>query len=300
MSNPSSFPSIANSIIEPIQLANNQMHQLFILRDDLIHDVISGNKWRKLHLVVERIAAENLTGIQTYGGAYSNHLLAVACAANLFEFKCKLVVRGEEHTCHSNKVLQFCHQMGAEIEFIRRSDFNRVKYTYGVGADGFLHIPEGGACKEGILGAMEIGERTYQFDIIALAQGTATTSLGVLLNSFEQSEIWVFPVIKGFLALEEMEKLAVRWGFEDIYATQQKRLKVFDSYHFGGYAKGLNKVVEELEVKFPDLTFPLDAVYTGKAFLGMNAELEKLNASKSVLFIHTGGYYFSELQKNLT
>jgi len=291
----SSFPSIDRSVIEPICLPQNKLgHQLFILREDLIHPIISGNKWRKLKYVFEHVKAHQFDGIISYGGAYSNHLVACAAAAKLHNISCMLRVRGEELTPNSNDYLSFCKNQGAELEFISRSDFQDVKHTYEqmeINGKYYFSIPEGGAHALGFKGCLEIVNQAMDYDFIALAQGTTTTSLGVLLSSSQDSEVWVFPVLKGFDTIQEMEVLAKTFDCELEWERNKHRLRVFSTYHFSGYGKGGYEVENALNKLHVKTHFDLDKVYTMKAFVGLLTELNQLDNSLKGLFIHTGGVF---------
>jgi len=291
MSKDSSLPSIDNSVIDRLPTLNNSIHELFILRDDLIHNIISGNKWRKLEMIINRVLSSNFLGITTYGGPFSNHVLATACAAKLYGIPCTLRIRGEELKPNSNNLLAYCASTGAKLEFLTRREYDVVKTSYGLDEYGLFNVPEGGACREGILGAMQLGDAAQNFDLVALAQGTATTSLGLLINSPSITEIWVFPVLKGFSSMLEMHALAEKTGFLTSFNLNKSRLRSFDNYHFGGYAKGRAMVMDQIKHCDLKISFPLDPVYTGKAFLGFLSELQKIKEPKKALFIHTGGCF---------
>lgn len=288
----SSVFSMINRRIDAFELLpNTQCHELFILRDDLIHQVVSGNKWRKLKYAFSYAKEHKLDGILTFGGAYSNHLVATAEACRMFGFTCNLIVRGEELNVNSNPYLQFCFQAGASMVFENRAEFNLQKHSQGirtVNGKSLLVLPEGGASNFGIRGAMEMVDPEEDYEIIALAQGTTTTSLGVLFNSNPATEIWCFPVLKGFDSRKEMKSLAVLTGYGEHWETQKHRVRVFPDYSFSGYAKK-NEVlvgfISEIRQKYG---LPLDNVYTGKSFYGLLNELTLLQRKK-VLFIHTGG-----------
>lgn len=286
----SSFPSIDKSVVDNISHLNNSRHQLFALRDDLIHPVISGNKWRKLKFAFDKVKQQGLTGIQSYGGAYSNHSIALACASHILGVACRIYIRGEELNEEANKVLKGCHSFGAQLHFLTRKQYQIQKLSYGVTEDNFLSIPEGGACIEGLKGVFEMGKRLKDYDVISVAQGTTTTSLGILLSTPVSSCIWVFPVLKGFNSLHEMEKLANQCGYLNEFQEQKHRIKIMDGYSFGGYAKGHSTLLNTLKNLGYQLPFPLDAVYTGKAFVGFMHESEKMKEASRMIFVHTGGY----------
>jgi 1-aminocyclopropane-1-carboxylate deaminase len=176
---------------------------------------------------------------------------------------------------------------------VERSEYQKLKNRDGTiffNGKKFLSVPEGGANRLGVEGCMNIVDPSDAYDIIALAQGTTTTSLGILLGSHPSSEIWCFPALKGFNALCEMEKLASSTGFLSEYNQQKHRLKIFDEFHYGGYAKKRDQVINELA----DISFNppilLDPIYTGKAFLGLLSVIRRNDFSKKkILFIHTGG-----------
>lgn len=291
----SSFPSIDLSVIEPVNIPQNTHgHQLFILREDLIHPVISGNKWRKLKYVFAYVQAHKFDGIITYGGAFSNHLVACAAAAKLHGIHCVLKVRGEELIPSSNEYLSFCKSQGAELHFIGRSDFKEVKHTYGpidIHGKSYFSIPEGGAHVLGLKGCQEIVNQSMDYDFIALAQGTTTTSLGVLLSSSPDSEVWVFPVLKGFDSIQEMQALAQRFECEEEWELNKHRLRVFSNYHFSGYGKGSHEARQALSEFQVNMHFDLDNVYTIKAFVGLLTELKQQHNALKGLFIHTGGVF---------
>ena len=294
MSN-SSFPSIDKSVIQSINpQGNNVGHELFILREDLIHPIISGNKWRKLSHNVERVKNDKLAGIISYGGAFSNHLLALACACDIYQIPCVLYVRGEELNVTSNACLSFCNKKGAQLKFLSRAAYSREKHTDGpVNRDGdiWLSIPEGGANHLGLKGCMEIIDPSMDFDIIALAQGTTTTSLGVLLGTKKNTEIWGFPVLKSFNSLQEMEDLSKYCQVFEQWQEAKNRLKIFPNYHFAGYAKGQNAVNNQIKSYKLEDSIKFDPIYTAKAFIGMMEELKAISEPKRVLFIHTGGEF---------
>jgi 1-aminocyclopropane-1-carboxylate deaminase/D-cysteine desulfhydrase-like pyridoxal-dependent ACC family enzyme len=229
-----------------LPLLNTEPLQLFVKRDDLIHQEISGNKLRKLQGNLEAAQKAGFRQILTFGGAYSNHLLASAAAANALGFQIIGRVRGEELNAQSNMLLKHCAQLGMQLEFISRSSYQAQKHQSGLH---HLHdqatwvIPEGGANPEGLLGCAEIYQEAVaqnnnqHFDLICLAQGTTTTSLGILAALPPSTKLLVIPVLKGFDSISEMQALAL--------AAQQnphtahlhfplQQVHVLDNFHHGG------------------------------------------------------------------
>src|SRR3954467_9988327 len=112
-------------VYSPVHQIKNQLFdqkgiEVYLKRDDLIHPIISGNKWRKLKYVLKKARAENKNHLVTFGGAYSNHLLATAAAAASFGFLSTGIVRGEEV---SNDHLFLCKLHGMHLMFTDRESY---------------------------------------------------------------------------------------------------------------------------------------------------------------------------------
>ena len=264
--------------------------ELFVKRDDLIHPEISGNKIRKLNYNLKYCQEHNLEGIVTYGGAYSNHLLATASAGNLSGIKTIGRVRGDELNEFSNDLLQRCYVLGMKLEFLERSEYSTQKYFSGVleiDKKSFLSIPEGGANELGVLGCKEIiDELPCDFDYYFLAQGTTTTSIGLAQSIPENSKLIVVPVLKGFDSKAEMKAIIGATKFDLI----DEKLIVLKEFHFGGYAKSNDELMAFISDFNKQNIFEIEHVYTGKAMFALVQFLISNNVkNKKVLFIHTGG-----------
>ena len=225
---------------------------MFVKRDDLIHPIISGNKIRKLKFNLKEALRNECKAIITFGGAYSNHLIASAAAAKELGIPVIGKVRGEELTSDSNPILRHCHELGMKLEFLTRSDFTAQKHQSGlVQLDGsrYWFIPEGGANIEGIQGCTEIvTEMDQDYDYYVVAQGTTTTSLGLLKSIPENAKLIVVPVLKGFDVQKEMRHLLQD---DMLFEKLRSKLLVMDSYHHGGYGKSsaaLDSFISELSM----------------------------------------------------
>ena len=284
---------IKRSFTERFNISNiNKANvMLFVKRDDLIHPEVSGNKFRKLKYNIEKAKAKNCQSIITYGGAYSNHLLAVAATGLLENIKTIGVVRGNELNESSNKLLKRCAELRMKLSFIDRVQYKLKKYRNGIEQTEtqlLYHIPEGGANIEGVLGCRDIiTETDNDYDYIFVAQGTCTTSLGIYMAMSPRSTLVVVPVLKGFDSLMEMKKLA-----EKVNARLDlDRVEVLADYHFGGYAKSsidLDQFVHSFNGQYQ---FKIEPVYTGKVMFAMQSYLSKVKGNKKALFVHTGGLY---------
>jgi 1-aminocyclopropane-1-carboxylate deaminase len=286
-----------------LPLANNNALKLFVKRDDLIDPFISGNKLRKLEGNLMAAKDAGAAQIITFGGAYSNHLLASASAANALDIPIIGKVRGEELNENSNPMLLKCHQLGMALNFINRSNFKESKYQSGLSIEQdkpTWFIPEGGANPEGILGCTNIyteavaQNNNQHFDAVFLAQGTTTTSLGILASIPPTTQLFVVPVLKGFHSLHEMQALAEKAKQNPLTAQLHfpfEQVKVLDQHHHGGYAQTSPELDAFISAFNETKQFPIEPTYTGKVLHALNAQLPYLQG-KNVLFIHTGGVFF--------
>ncbi len=268
---------------------NNQNNILFIKRDDLIHPDVSGNKWRKLKWNLVSAMNHNCKLINTYGGAYSNHLLAVASIGNKLGLKTRGNVRGDELTMDSNPNLRKCSDLNMELIFHSRKKYNELKYFDGIDSSDaqIWNIPEGGANREGVKGCSEIMRETENdYDYVILAQGTTTTSLGISSSLHQKTKLIVVPVLRGFDAIKEMEALAIQCEVP----FDKNRVEVLNDFHFGGYAKTDNKLDLFVNNFNEKSNFCIEPIYTGKVMYALD-EFIKINdlRNQRILFIHTGG-----------
>ena len=278
-------------IYSPVQQINNKLFDergitLQIKRDDLIHPLISGNKWRKLKYILKKASAQNKTHVVTFGGAYSNHLLATAAAAAKFGFKSTGIVRGEEVT---NDTLFLCRLHSMEMLFTDRESYRDKpalfdKY-FGDDANAFF-INEGGASAEGAQGCAElVDELTQTYDHIFCACGTGTTAAGIingLQNHGLNTEFNAVPVFKngGFMK-DEIDK----------YLTAPAAYQLHTEYDFGGYAKTDDKLISFIKQFVAETGILIEPIYTGKMLYAIYDLAGKgyFKPGSSILAIHTSG-----------
>ncbi len=278
-------------IYSPVQQINHPLFaerglSVFIKRDDLIHPLISGNKWRKLKYVLQKARAQQKQHLITFGGSYSNHLLATAAAAALFGFKSTGIVRGEPV---DNPHLFLCRLHGMKLIFTDRERYrNKMQLfdTYFGNDNDAFFIDEGGASAEAAQGCSElINELDEVFDHIFCACGTGTTAAGII-NGIDQHQLPTcfngIPVFKngGFIAAE-IEK----------YLIKKHDYQLHTAYHFGGYAKTSAQLIKFIEEFIPLTGIMIEPVYTGKMLYAI-FDLIKNNyfsSGSKILAIHTGG-----------
>ena len=266
-----------------------------VLRLDKIHPVVSGNKLFKLHYFLQDAKTTPHKTILTFGGAYSNHLVAAAYACKAGGLKSIGIVRGEKPR-QLSLTLQQCINYDMKLKFISREAYdkkddpvflNTIKNEFG----DCLIIPEGGYNKTGAKGAALIWQlipsNTYTH--VCTATGTATTLAGLLSGAGNETIISV-PVLKGMTDIEE------RIDFCGA-SNKKSQLQIFNTYHFGGYAKKTKELIDFMNYLWQQHKLPTDFVYTAKLFFAVYDKIKNnhFSAGSSILCLHTGG-----LQGNLS
>ena len=276
-----------------LELLSDKKVELWIKREDLIHPEVSGNKFRKLKYNLLEAEKQDHQKVLTFGGAYSNHILATAVAGKMKGFETIGVIRGEElgenleKTFSTNSTLKRASEHGMKFAFISReayrnktdSDLIRsLENQFG----NFYLIPEGGTNALAIKGCEEIlTKQDTQFDYICSCVGTGGTISGLINSSEHHQKVLGFPALKGdFLANE----IAAMVG-------EKNKWKLVLDYHFGGYSKYSEELIEFMNEFRQKTSIPLDPIYTGKMMFGILDMIKKnhfLEGSK-ILAIHTGG-----------
>lgn len=270
---------------------------LFLKRDDLIHPIISGNKWRKLKYNLSKAISENHSTILTFGGTYSNHLHATAYACKENYIKSIGIIRGTDSDITDlNQTLTDCQNYGMQLHFISREDYKRKNEKDFIDElknkfSNFYLIPEGGANYEGILGCKEIlGECEEVYDYVCCAAGTGTTLTGLLLSLRENEILMGFPALKnGEFINEEVKKNIQNYFPQEI--EKIKSLELNCDYHFGGYAKVNDDLKNFVADFFSQTNIQLDLIYNGKMMYGLFDLIKKghFEPGTRILAIHTGG-----------
>lgn len=259
-----------------------------MLRLDLIDDESSGNKWFKLKYNLIEAEKQGKKGLLTFGGAYSNHLSAVASICYENRFNSLAYVRGEP-TLPLNDTLSFCRNKGMQLKYLDRTlyrlrnnpDFLRnLQQEY----PDYLVVPEGGSNKLGIQGAMEIKKYipVDQYHYIAVPFGSGGTIAG-LINSIRKSKILGFSSLKNSVYMREVIE-------EFLTRTADNWELIFD-YHFGGFAKINDTLIEFMQEFYRVHEIKLDPIYTSKMMYGLNEMYlkKKFKENSRILAIHTGG-----------
>ncbi|GBL36131.1 putative 1-aminocyclopropane-1-carboxylate deaminase [Filimonas sp.] len=259
--------------------------RLDLLRLDLIHPQISGNKWFKLKYNIEAALKQGAESILSFGGAYSNHLHALAFAGHLSGIKTIGMLRGEEV---SNHTLDDCGAWGMELHFISREEYrlkNESDFLESIQTKfpSSYIVPEGGNNEAGRKGTREIlqGIDLNLYTHICCAVGTGATLSGIAEASLPGQKILGFSAIKNGAYLEE----------EIRQHTGNLNWALKHDYHFGGFAKKNEQLLEYIHGFQQKQGIELDFVYTGKMMFGIDQMIQekKIHAGSTVLAIHTGG-----------
>jgi 1-aminocyclopropane-1-carboxylate deaminase len=277
----------------PVQQIHDKMFddralKVFIKRDDLIHPIISGNKWRKLKYLLKDASASGKTHLVTFGGAYSNHLLATAAAAAKFGFKATGIVRGEEV---NNDTLFLCTLHGMDLIFTDRESYRNKSALfdkYFSDNHSAYFINEGGASVLGAKGCRELtNELTDNYDHIFCACGTGTTAAGIINGLTTVGSTTRFhgvPVLKNgqFLRTEISKYLASATDYD-----------LHTEYHFGGYGKVKDELIRFVKDFTSSTGILIEPVYTGKMLFALYdmASKNMFAPGSKILAIHTGGLW---------
>lgn len=279
---PSILTKINDPLLEPYQI------ELWLKRDDLLHPIISGNKWRKLKYILDHALSLGADTLISMGGAYSNHLHALAYVGKVLGLKTIGLIRGEPSATLTPTLLDMQH-WGMELRFVSRSEY-RLLRQYKHWTDlpdltaGQYWLPEGGAQSLALQGVAElVREIDMPYDTLCVPCGTGTTLAG-LVNAVPDNVS-----VLGFAALKNAGFLT-----DDVNALlphHTDNWQINLDYHFGGFAKTtvpLLAFITDFELKNQ---IPLDPVYTGKMLYALYDLIQKrgFKTNQRIIAVHTGG-----------
>lgn len=283
---PAALQSLLNPApIQPLHCDLFQQHQIQVdvLRCDLLHPVISGNKWYKLKYNLVRAWQNQQSVLASFGGAWSNHLHALAFCAREAGLGSLGFVRGDELNADANPMLQDAASWGMELQFLSRSDYRQRKVS--VDAN-ILLIPEGGDNPDGVLGASTLVPAAANHDVVVLPSGTGCTALGVRLALPATTVLWVVPALKAPALEAQWRQRLQQWQKEPC-----GEVRWLGNAHFGGYGKKSAELLSFVQNFGENTGLLLDPVYSGKAMWALCQQIcqQTLPPASRVLFIHTGG-----------
>ena len=292
------------SSIYPLNWPLAQKHNVsfYIKRDDLIHPIISGNKWRKLKWNIEKVLSQDATGIVTFGGAYSNHLVAAAYMALVFNLQSHGIIRGIDCDLN-NPTLKQASEFGMKFSKISRCDYklkntkwflSKISHQFPF----FCIIPEGGSNVQGALGCMEICHenlKEFRFDYIALPVGTATTMSGVVASAGSHTQVVGFSVLKQgsylLLHIGELLKQLSHNNNANKFWSPAKSFHIEERFCGRGFGKVTPDLITFMNNFWHETGIALDPIYTGKMMFGIQQMLceGEIKPKSRWLILHTGG-----------
>ena len=278
---------IPNQKIE-LPLLEERDISLYIKREDLIHPIVSGNKYRKLKYNLLAARDQGFNTLLTFGGAYSNHIAATAFAGADKGFQTIGVIRGEEleSVWQDNPTLVAAHRAGMRFHFMNRKDYSlktttaildHLKERWGH----FYLLPEGGTNSLAVKGCEEILQaEDAQFNYIACCVGTGGTLAGLINSAQNHQEVLGFPVLRNEGLKEDIHTFVHRGHW-----------RLIRDYHFGGYAKVSSKLITFINEFRSKTGVSLDPIYTGKMLYGLLDLIAsgEFKPQTKILAIHSGG-----------
>ncbi|WP_430400202.1 1-aminocyclopropane-1-carboxylate deaminase/D-cysteine desulfhydrase [Flavobacterium sp.] len=275
-------------MIQKINLNNDKNISLFIKREDLLHPLISGNKFRKLKYNLIEAKRKGADTLVTFGGAFSNHILAVAAAGKENGFNTIGVVRGEEliDKVSDNPTLQLAQSLGMKFVFVSREMYKNKSDEsfldqFNLETENQYVIPEGGTNDFAIKGCEEIiTEDLNDFTHVCCSVGTGGTISGIINSSFVSQKILGFSSLKGDFLSEQISNF-----------VNKNNWALNTDYHFGGYGKVNDELIAFINEFHKKTNVPLDPIYTGKMVYGVYDLIKKdyFSNNSKILMIHTGG-----------
>ncbi len=289
---------IINSPISPLQRIHHPLFKhhnidVFIKRDDLIHPIISGNKWRKLKYNLAYAKEKNKTQIISFGGAYSNHIHALAYACKLHKLRGLALIRGESQYQH-NFTLSWARHWGLELQFVNRLTYKeranprflqQLQQQY----PDALIVPEGGSNQLALPGVGEVITELNQqtdFEYLLTPVGSGGTLAGLALADKGQHTLLGVAVLKQDGYLEEQVNTLLADKRE-----QTNNWQVLNQFHDGGYGKYSKDNAQRIANFSKQTEIPFEPVYSGKMLIALLDLLKQgyFKANSKVVLLHTGG-----------
>ncbi|POG23628.1 1-aminocyclopropane-1-carboxylate deaminase [Aeromonas bestiarum] len=283
---PTRLPSPLQAISHPLLTEHGVM--LWCKRDDLIHPTISGNKWRKLKYQLQHARTQGIKHLISFGGAYSNHIHALAAAGCQSGLNTTGIIRGEPEAA-SNSTLSAAKGWGMDLIFVDRQSYRRrqdPEWLAQFAAPDTLIVPEGGSSPLALPGVAElVDEVPFSPDLWVLPCASGGTLAGLIAGKRDQERILAIAVLKGasFIA-DEVCRLHPA-------AATTPGWQVALDHHDGGYAKFSPALWQWVQAFSAQTGLPLEPIYSGKAMWGLFRELAAghIPRGSKIVFIHTGG-----------
>ncbi|MGY3859544.1 1-aminocyclopropane-1-carboxylate deaminase/D-cysteine desulfhydrase [Aeromonas intestinalis] len=278
------------SPLYPVQHPLLDVHRvrLWCKRDDLIHPTLSGNKWRKLKYHLLQAKREGKHHLLSFGGAYSNHIHALAAAGHRAGLRTTGIIRGEADSV-SNSTLRAASEWGMTLQFVDRQSYRRrqdPEWLAQFETQDTLIVPEGGSSPLAIPGVAElVAEVPFSPDLWVLPCASGGTLAGLVAGKREAEQILAIAVLKGGAFIhDEVCRLHPP-------AASTSGWRIALDHHDGGYARFSREMWQWVQAFGAQTGLPLEPIYSGKAIWGLFRELAAghIPRGSEIVFIHTGG-----------
>jgi 1-aminocyclopropane-1-carboxylate deaminase len=261
--------------------------QVDVLRLDHLHPVVSGNKWFKLRYYLADAIESGKKRITTFGGAYSNHIVATAFACKEAGIKSRGIIRGEKAPQISDS-LEEAIEYGMEMVYVSREDYKgKENIVQQFSTEDDYWINEGGYGIKGMLGTKDIlqSAETSSYSYISCACGTGTTLAGLVEAALPHQKCIGISALKGHVNLRNdvMELLPDE--------HQDRSFEIMHDYHFGGYAKHPAELIDFMNELWKSEKLATDIAYTSKLVFAVKDLIAKqyFSTNDKLLVIHSGG-----------
>ena len=279
------------SPLEKLNLSSFGVKQkVYIKRDDLIHSIVSGNKWRKLNYNFQFYFDNNYSGVISMGGAFSSHIQSLSLICSLKNIPCVIFIRGIKPKI-PNDILKQCEMNNAKLIYLSKKDYSNIKTVHDLKMNNwpnYFFIPEGGSNRYGIEGCQEIiNEIDIEYDEIFCEVGTGTTLAGLASSCNKNKKVYGVVVLKG---AEKINDQIEKNYFNLFNHSLNNNIEYLHQYHFGGYAKHSMELINFIRVFYKETGIKTDPIYSGKLFFALIDQLKKDgDEKKTIIALHSGG-----------
>ena len=288
---PTPFSINENTYLQTItsQLLTDKKLVLNIKRDDLLHPLISGNKWRKLKYNLVHMQQQGKTELLTFGGAFSNHIHACAAAGKEFNLTTHAIVRGPELDLN-NPTLKFAQQCGMQLHAVNRLEYKQ-RHDKAYLAElqtrfpNAYILPEGGTNEFAIEGCKELAQSLPEHDYLICPTGSGGTLAGLIEGSSNKTNLLGIAVLKQAEYLrDEIQTLSPK-------AKSQKNWQLLTQFHDGGYGRFSTELWRFCQHMQQQHHLPLEPIYSGKMMYALWQLIhdDYFAANSRIIAIHTGG-----------
>ncbi|CAM2973659.1 1-aminocyclopropane-1-carboxylate deaminase/D-cysteine desulfhydrase [Pseudoalteromonas distincta] len=286
-----SFKINENNHIQQIDTTFLKKRKIYlgVKRDDLLHPLISGNKWRKLKYNLAHMQKVKKTELLTFGGAFSNHIHACAAAGKEFNIKTRAIIRGPQLD-EDNPTIQFAQQCGMQLHVVNRIEYRQrhdEAYLESLQArfpDAYI-IPEGGTNEHALLGCKELVQSLPEHNYLVCPTGSGGTLAGLIEGSAPTTKVIGVAVLKQADYLnEEIKKLSNK-------AKNQNNWQLLTEFHGGGYGKFSPELWQFCQEMGRTYNLPLEPIYSGKMMYALWQLIEQdyFAPGSKIIAVHTGG-----------